>query len=96
MGEGRDNAGIGVEVWERGETMQELVWKPETNTSLEEVSVEARIKIKVNRLLGRRWCKWKGKYKIDLQVMLWERMDLIDPAQVTNTWCSHFYMLMSF
>jgi hypothetical protein len=70
MGEGRDNAGIGVEVWERGETMQELVWKPETNTSLEEVSVEARIKIKVNRLLGRRWCKWKGKYKIDLQVML--------------------------
>ena len=83
-------------VWERGETMQGLVWKPETNRSLEEVSVEARIKIKVNRLLGRRWCKWKGKYKIDLQAILWERRDLIDPAQLTNTLGSLFYMLISF
>ena len=81
---------------ERGETMQELVWKPETNRSLEEVSVEAKIKINVNRLLGRRWCKCKGKYKIDLQVILWERRDLIDPAQVTKMWCSLYYMLISF
>ena len=81
---------------ERGETMQELVWKPETNRSLEEVSVEAKIKINVNRLLGRRWCKCKGKYKIDLQVILWERRDLIDPAQLTNTLGSLFYMLISF
>jgi hypothetical protein len=85
-----------VGVWERGETMQGLVWKPETNRSLEEVSVEARMKINVNRLLGRRWCKCKGKYKIDLQVILWERMDLNDLAQMTNMWCTLFYMLMSF
>jgi hypothetical protein len=57
----RDEEAERVEVWERGQTMKELVWKPETNRSLEEVSVEARIKIEANRSLGRRWCKCKGK-----------------------------------
>jgi hypothetical protein len=38
----------------------------------EEVSVEARRKVKVRRSLERRWCKCKVKYKIDLQVTVWE------------------------
>jgi hypothetical protein len=28
----------------------------------------------------RRWCKWKGEYKMDLQVIMWEWMDWIDLA----------------
>jgi len=28
-------------------------------------------KPELNRSLGRHWCKYKGKYKIDLQVTLW-------------------------
>jgi hypothetical protein len=50
---GRGGGGCGS--MGEGETMQELVWKPE-----------------VNRSLGRRWCKWKGKYKIDLQAIVLE------------------------
>jgi hypothetical protein len=52
-----------VDVWERGETMQKLVWRPEVNSSL-----------------GRLCCKCKGKYKIYLQVIVWEINDWIDLA----------------
>jgi hypothetical protein len=38
------------------------------------------MKIKVNISLGKHCCKCKGKYKIDLQVIVWEGMDWIDLA----------------
>jgi hypothetical protein len=61
-----------VELWERGETMKKLVWKLQINRSLEEVGVEAKMKIKVSISLRRHWCKCKGKYKIDLQDIVWK------------------------
>ena len=51
MVEGVDRVGVR----ERGETMQELVLRPE-----------------INRSLGRLWCKCKGNYKMDLQVIVRE------------------------
>jgi hypothetical protein len=51
----RDEGAERGDVWEGGETIQELVWKPE-----------------VYRAPGRIWFKSKGKYKIDLQVIVWE------------------------
>ena len=57
--------------------------------------VEARMKIKVNRLVGKSWCKCKGKYKID-QVVVREWMDWIDLVYFTDTWRRLVYFVMFF
>jgi len=61
-----------VEEWERGEVIQEIVREPEVYRSLRRIWRGKRMEIKVNRSLGRRWCKCKCKCKIDLQVIVWE------------------------